>query len=220
MPDLPTCPNSRTCPTSARAQLRRSTARAARADRSSTRSKGGKQVMIICTDRIERMASMDADRWRSAAGHPAHGLWPRARRLAPRAREHRARHVDCPRTARRSALEGIDEAIREMRSRAGAAPTDIELGGGRGGAGHAPPRTLANRRPPRHLARHGRATARRAAGSRTAGDAGAGAQSVALHAYRHADASGRHHRPRGDRSRPRRPRAYRRADPPRSPAAR
>jgi bla regulator protein BlaR1 len=76
---------------------------------------GGKHIMIICTDRIERMASMAADRAarsqdieRMAYGRALEGL--------RRARENIARDNSMSADGRREALEGIDESIRELES--------------------------------------------------------------------------------------------------------
>ncbi|MDB5677285.1 M56 family metallopeptidase [Sphingomonas bacterium] len=78
-------------------------------------TKAGKRVIVICKDRIERMASRAADQAgkskdieRMAYGHALEGL--------RRARENIARNNSMSADGRREALEGIDESIKELES--------------------------------------------------------------------------------------------------------
>lgn len=78
-------------------------------------TRGGKRVIVICKDRIERMASRAADQAgkskeieRMAYGHALEGL--------RRARENIARDNSMSADGRREALEGIDESIKELES--------------------------------------------------------------------------------------------------------
>ncbi|WP_294040682.1 M56 family metallopeptidase [Sphingomonas sp.] len=79
------------------------------------KSRGDKKIMIICTDRIERLASISADN--AVKSRDIQRMaYDRALKGLRSARASIAGNVDMPADARREALEGIDESIRDMES--------------------------------------------------------------------------------------------------------
>ena len=79
------------------------------------KSRGARKVMIICTDRITRMASLNADRM-VRARDMQRMAYDRALEGMRRARESLARDASLSAERKADALQGIDEAIREMES--------------------------------------------------------------------------------------------------------
>jgi hypothetical protein len=77
------------------------------------KSRGGRKIMIICTDRIERMASLSADRMVKSRDIQRQA-YDRALEGLRNARNSIANNADMSADSRREALEGIDESIREM----------------------------------------------------------------------------------------------------------
>jgi len=77
------------------------------------RSQGGKKVVIICTDRIQRMASVAADQ-AARAQDVERMAYGRALEGLRSARERLSSDSSLSGEKRREALEGIDEAIRDL----------------------------------------------------------------------------------------------------------
>jgi len=77
------------------------------------KSRGGKKIMIICTDRIERMASLNADRMVKARDIQRMA-YDRALEGLRNARNNIANNASMPPEGRKEAFEDIDESIREM----------------------------------------------------------------------------------------------------------
>jgi bla regulator protein BlaR1 len=77
------------------------------------KSRGERRVMVICTDRIERMAALSADRM-VRAKDMQRMAYDRALEGLRNARNSIANNASMPADSRREALEGIDESIREM----------------------------------------------------------------------------------------------------------
>jgi beta-lactamase regulating signal transducer with metallopeptidase domain len=76
-------------------------------------AKDGKRVMIICTDRIERMASAAADQ-AERAGDIQRKAYSQALEGLRRARERMSNDGSLSGDKRREALEGMDDAIRDL----------------------------------------------------------------------------------------------------------
>lgn len=77
------------------------------------RSEGGKKVVIICTDRIQRIASVAADQ-AARAQDVERMAYGRALEGLRRARERLSSDSSLSAEKRREALEGIDDAIRDL----------------------------------------------------------------------------------------------------------
>ncbi|QDZ07095.1 peptidase M56 [Sphingomonas panacisoli] len=77
------------------------------------KQKGDRRIMMICTNRIQRMASLAADRAMRAKDIQRMS-YDRALEGLRRARESMMRNDNLTGEGRRDALDGIDEAIRDM----------------------------------------------------------------------------------------------------------
>lgn len=77
------------------------------------KSKGDRKIMLICTDRIERMASMQADRM-AKSKDIRRMAYERALVGLRNARANIASNMSMPAEDRKDALDDIDDSIREM----------------------------------------------------------------------------------------------------------